>query len=195
MTIVDHDMNKLSKNEITLLSIRLIAVYIFASALGALVSSIVMSASYILEASVISPGTLPLMYAPALPQCLVGVVLWIKAPKISELILPDAGKEETGESLSYETVCTIALSLLGLWILSHSLPGLLGNLAYRYFLINDIQNQYNFDLQGSTFIDIKASNSGGLVKAVSESLLGLWLLLGSNFFISLLKKFRNFGKE
>ena len=189
-------MTKLSKSEISLLSIRLLALYLISVGLGSFISSLMMAGSALIAGERSQTGTFLVMSSATLPHFFIGVALWIKASKIARWLLPNTERENTGEPpLSYETVCAIALAILGLWILSYSLPDLINVMTYRFIIINEIKDQLNYNLSGSSIIDVKASNSAAMVKSISESLFGLWLLLGSNFFITLFKKVRAFGKE
>lgn len=165
----------MSNREVASLACKVLGIYIIILGINALFS--VFTVSIGMPNQVANEGFINIIFS--LVYILFGVLLWILSDKLSVIMV--TGEKHTVEvtGITASDIQRISFSVLGLYFLGDSLPELISTLMN----INSMSGLPNT-------VRLRLLVSGGLI---TELLIGLGILLGSQGLVNLLNKMRNVG--
>lgn len=167
----------MNKHEIAKLACKLLGLYTFINAIGA-VLSFVANLPLLMQGN---NAALSLLYStiPFLVWAFFGLILWFKADSFARAMVSDSVEAQESGQLSATEVQAIAFSVIGLVFLASSLPKAASLLGSLY------QTKQNINM-----INPRIDNVAGVIV---QFLVGLGLFLGSNGLVGLLKSLRYSG--
>ncbi len=119
----------------------------------------------------------------------VGMGLWVFSDKISDYIgnKKQSGKFETSNKTTVEEIQTIAFSVLGLFFIGAALPKAVTPIILFLAPNSNMGTGLNWRVQYDAI--------GQLLQVVVQLAFGMWLLLGTQGLVHLLKKVRRAGVQ
>ena len=125
-----------------------------------------------------SPG-LGLMSLLIVAPLLLGVFLWAMSPRLAKIIVQNEGPREKTGAVSISHIQSAILATVGMILVLVTIPGLVSN-AVLFF-----GEEGHFSTAASAHFWAQ----------VAKLALGAALVVGSNFFVRLMRRFREFGLE
>lgn len=177
---------------ISIVAMRMLAIYIIAMALSALPNysyfiAVDLSNDSIGKAAVTS-GIITVSI-----NLIIGVLIWLYSIPLANLITKDLQiLTQYNEEFSLQNIQIVAVSLVGLYILSSAIPSLV-ELAISYkFPATNPRYTRTLDVMGKMSAEIPVID---IVKIAVKLGLGFWLLLGSNGIIHSIRAFWAKGRS
>ena len=163
----------MKKNEIVVLAIKLLGIYMFIQGLATLGSSFGMGD--------FSKSSTLSLYFGVLIILFSGIILFLKAVAISKYILPDDENSISSIEIS-ENFQAAVLRIIGIYVLVFSLPALVhlvGQMVQAHYAGPEIPD----------YLKVKQTNYIPLISQLVRCLLGVFLTLGAGPVIKVLGRF------
>ena len=183
----------MSKKDVANLACKLLALYTIVNGLtGGLSGLATVSAILADNRGRIGPSPLKVVLmscGPFLIYIFVGIGLWYLSDRISNFIANEIhlGKNESLSKKTVEEVQTIAFSVLGLFFIGGALSKAVSPIIS--LLMVDSSNVPIINSQ------VQYANIGKLLEVVIQLAFGLWLLLGTQGLVYVLKRVRKAGVQ
>lgn len=164
------------------IGIRLIALYLVAQGISAIPDAHLFLTAYEPTGrfEIFSYGSvLTAIFSPAI----VGILSWLSAPKLSKYIISTNPPSGDNQELNIAQFQTIAVTLVGIYLLASSLPYVI---SIHYQLYHN-----TIEINGESTLNLSILASA--IAADLKALFGIALLLGSNQISRLISKLRNIG--
>jgi hypothetical protein len=179
------------KRDIAVIAVRLLAIYVIVLTVFALPNYMQFAGSNFYDdhtgRAVLISGIVGLILDFA-----VGVALWFYSPSIAELITKGLFEpSQPSEEFALDRVQVVAVSLVGLFILSSAIPALFEVIFSYLFPETNPRYVRSISAMGKMKPEIPIVD---LVKVAVKLGLGFWLLLGSNGIVALVRKVWGLGK-
>jgi hypothetical protein len=166
------------KEQIVGLAIRLFAVFLFIYILryaGSLLPYLDDSSSYKISGIfIILTALFPILGA---------ALLWFFPITIAKKLIPDIKYKEPTKTIKSGEIELVALSILGIWVLTSAIPDVVRWATFVYIVKNSEM--------GST--KIPPDNIAYIIATIVELVIGFWLLFGSKGIIGVIRRMRYAG--
>jgi hypothetical protein len=172
----------MSEKAIAILAVRLIGLYWIVLAISALPGSL-----SILSSNINDPTSFAVVIATVIStiwSLLIGIGLLYWSIRLGGLIAGDFQLNSTEGEFPLESVQTIAVSLVGLFVLTSAVPDLFSLVTSWLFPKSNPRYMHTFGLRGEIKAEIPLVD---LLKVVIELVMGFWLLLGSRSIVALVR--------
>ena len=171
---------------LTKMSIRLIALYYFVKYFVFTITSVISIVEVLRQPGEYTGMGLLSAVTPMILMIIMSILLWTFAGKIADRLIGPISAEGIMQNMDYNKIQYIAFCVAGILIICNSIPHLFSSI-YQIVSIPDPQLSiperiYNGYL--ATFIG-----------AVIQTILGLWLVIGTKGIINMIKKLRTAGLD
>ncbi|SKC81938.1 hypothetical protein [Maledivibacter halophilus] len=124
-------------------------------------------------------------FLPFIISLFLSIILWVFADKISSYMVKEPTNSSNNVKVDYIELQAIAFSVVGITVLVNSIPQIIRlGIDMKTIVSNDIIANWDMLLRTT-----KSQMIGYIIKTI----LGLWLLFGSNGIVGLVKTLRTAG--
>jgi hypothetical protein len=181
----------MQKRDFTIIAVRLMALFIILFAVNALPAYLSMIGSKISTDPVSRAVMLSSIIGSGF-HLLVGLGLWIFSPSIADFITKDLSETtQSSEEFTLGRVQVVAVSLVGVFVLSSAIPDLVGLIVSYLFPRTNPRYEALLSVMGKMKAEIPVVD---IVKTAVKLGLGFWLLLGANGIVGIVRAFGEKGK-
>ncbi len=180
---------------VTIVALRIIAVYLGLSAMSSLLSALGPMATIFSPHSDSQTVFMAVILSILGILYLVGcVILWPLAPRFAKAICKGCDYEELPKSgINTSNIQVAAISVLGFFILSSAIPSLIQIISAVLFPV--FNSRFETTLQGLDNKTVTLIPWSELIHVTIRLAIGFWFILGSSGLIKLTQQFRNAGKN
>jgi hypothetical protein len=172
----------MSEKAISILAVRLIGLYCIVLAISPLPGTL-----SLLPSNLNDPAGLAVVIAAIIStiwSLLIGMGLWYWSVRLGGIIAGDLLGSPAGREFPLEAVQTIAVSLVGLFVLTSAVPDLFSLIISWLFPKSNPRYMLTFGLRGQVEAEIPIAD---FLKVGIELAMGFWLLLGSRGVVAVVK--------
>lgn len=169
---------------ITKMSIRLIALYYFMTYMVFAVSSVISLLEIIRHPNEQTDIGVLSATIPMIIMVVISILLWIFADKISERLIGEVKYEGIAQNIDYDKVQYVAFCIAGILVIAKAMPDLISSL-YQIIVMSSLQISNENRVYNSYLAKI--------IGAGIQSILGFWLVLGTEGIINTINKLRTAG--
>jgi len=181
----------MQKNDFAIIAVRLLALYIIVMTIYSLPNFLSMIGSNISTDPTSRAILLSGIIATAL-QFVMGIGLWFYSTSFAHLITKNLSeKPQTVEDFTLDRIQVVAVSLVGLFVLSSAIPALFEVIASYQFPETNPRYVRSISVMGKMKPEIPVVD---FVMVAVKLGLGFWLLLGSNGVVGVVRAFWAKGK-
>jgi len=156
------------------LGVKLIGLWTMISSLRSLTN--VVEAFFINRSSLPVPLALAVSALSPLATALVGLYLWFRSDRLASSIFPRVSALESSSANDQEHLLPVALSLVGVWLVSEAIPTLVYNISLSIItLAPAYQSVFGPSYRPSS---ITATAKANTIAALVRAFIGFGLLLG-----------------
>lgn len=178
----------MQKRDTTIIAVRLLALYVI------IIMAVNPLLSYFSMIGFVNTGTDPMSRAVVLSGIIAGVLyltigigLWLYSTSLANLITRDLSETtQSTEEFTLEGIQVVAVSIVGLIVLSSAIPALFKLIVSSQFPGTNPKYVRTIDAMGKMKAEIPVVD---LVKVIVEMGLGFWFLLGSNGIVNAIRIF------
>ena len=181
----------MQKKDIAILAVRLLALYIMLLTVYALPDYVgMMNLNFYDDA--LARAVLTTHIIGAVIKFCIGIALWIFSIPLANLITKDLPKASPSKKeFTLAPIQMIAVSVVGLIILSSAIPALVEVIISYIFPAANLNYVRSLDIAGNMKVEIPVID---LVTIAIKLVLGFWFLLGAKVLLQLLGRFGQKGK-
>ena len=156
------------------LGVKLIGLWAMISALR--------SVTNVVEAININRSSMPMLFAITvsalgpLATGLIGLCLWISSDRLASSIFPRVSAVEVSGTEGQERLLTLALSLMGIWLVSEAIPTLVLYISLSIFSLTPAHQSVFGPIYQSPVMTVTAK--ANILAALVRAFIGFGLLLG-----------------
>jgi hypothetical protein len=108
---------------------------------------------------------------------LIGLYLWVRSDRIASSIFPVVSAVESSGAEDLERLLPLALSLMGVWLVSVAIPTLVYNISFSIFRLAPSHQSVFGPIYESPAMT--ATSKANIIAALVRAFIGLGLILGS----------------
>jgi hypothetical protein len=182
----------MQKNDFAIIAVRLLALYIIVMAVNSLPSYLSMIGSNITMDPTSRAFLLSSIIGTA-SHFIVGLGLWFYSTSLANLITKNLSEAlQTAEDFTLDRIQVVAVSLIGLLVLSSAIPALFEVIVSYQFPETNPRYVRSISAMGKMKPEIPVVD---FVMVAVKLVLGFWFLLGSNGIVGAVRAFWAKGKS
>jgi hypothetical protein len=108
---------------------------------------------------------------------LIGLYLWVRSDRLASSIFPVVSAVESSGAEDLERLLPLALSLMGVWLVSVAIPTLVYNISFSIFRLAPSHQSVFGPIYESPAMT--ATSKANIIAALVRAFIGLGLILGS----------------
>lgn len=150
------------------------------------------SSTNVIEAIYLNRSSMPLPFAIGvsalnpLAAGLIGLYLWICSDQLASSIFPRVSAAQNSHLKDQERLLPLALSLMGIWLVSAAIPALAYNISFTILSLTPARESVIGPIYQSTGMIVKVKADA--IAALASGFIGFGLVLGSKRLAGIIRR-------